>query len=112
MGDPYAVVTARSDDGQTCFRQQTKVIANCLDPQWNAKFEIPVASNKTSLAEALELATSGLGKAAQHDCLPPQDSVAELEAAALTKWAAQLNNAGGAPAGQSRIITKPSPMDP
>merc|ERR1712187_986991 len=52
--DPFVVVSATDETGKYCFKQQTSVVINSLNPQWEETFEVPVVDEPGHLSRSLE----------------------------------------------------------
>lgn len=91
--DPFAVLTAVSQDGRFRFRQQTCVAERQLDPVWEETFELPVAADPSALHTALNSAVVGLGAAPLGAVLIHEDAGEEQVDQAFGAWAQRLDTA-------------------
>jgi len=91
--DPFAVITAISQDGRFRFRQQTCVVERQLDPVWEETFELPVAVDPSALHVALNSAAPGLGVAPLGALLPHEDGDDDQLDLAFGAWSQRLDAA-------------------
>jgi len=92
--DPFAVVTAVSQDGRFRFWQQTCVVERQLNPIWDETFELTVAADPAALHYGFEAAAPGLGAPPLGPVLVHDDVEEDEINAALDAWSSRLDAAG------------------
>jgi len=105
--DPFAVLTVSTQDMRHCFRQQTSVVINNLNPEWNETLEVPVAARQGLLENALSWAAASHGGTAATQLradpvgplLPPEQATREAVEQAIAGWQARLDRAAAATSG-------------
>lgn len=91
--DPFVVVSAHDETGDYYFQQQTSVVVNSLNPEWNETFELPRLDEPGHLSRSLESLNFDL----DHDLLlrtmlPDNSNQADMDEA-MAMWKHQLDTA-------------------